>query len=260
MTSFELEETEMDLVMKPAMKIIPSPDFIRDEAIENIDKNKLKKTYVETHFSEIVDLVMSSVYRKFISYQKLASKSLIETYMQKYSTEIEKSKFGNNKLVRTVLESFEPLARQFEFRLGQMRKNRAGSDFENIIVYLLGIIGIQCEKTSRLKNAKLNRIDIVLPDRDTAINKPDKAIFLTLKHTLRERWKQSLPEQKRGWIMYVLTLDENISNDKANEMNEIGLIMYVKDELKARPHISEKRLIRKLSDLPNALNFHTKSV
>ena len=53
--------------------------------------------------------------------------------------------------------------------------------------------------------------------------------------------------------MYLITLDKDIPNDKAKEINEHGLIIFVKDEVKAKPHLARKDWIRKLSDLPSDL-------
>jgi hypothetical protein len=107
--------------------------------------------------------------------------------------------------------------------MGQKRKASAGSTFEKVIAYLLKILDIKCEK-AKGSIKKLNRMDIVIPDQSTALNYPDKAIFISCKRTLRERWKQVLPEQNRGWKMYLLTLDNNISENKAIEFHNHGLI------------------------------------
>ena len=78
---------------------------------------------------------------------------------------------------------------------------------------------------------------------------PDKAIFLTCKRTLRERWKQEVPSAGPNRRVYLITIDEELSGSKAREINEKGLIAFVRDELK-ESKFKNFHWIRKLSDLP----------
>jgi len=53
--------------------------------------------------------------------------------------------------------------------------------------------------------------------------------------------------------MFLLALDDNHSEDKANEFDKNGPVVYVKVEVKTKQYLSEKMWIRKLSDLPDAI-------
>ena len=50
--------------------------------------------------------------------------------------------------------------------------------------------------------------------------------------------------------MYLVTLDRNIPDKKAREINEHNLVVYVPDDVKAESHLAKKDWIRKLSDFP----------
>ncbi len=53
--------------------------------------------------------------------------------------------------------------------------------------------------------------------------------------------------------MYLITLDDKISENKAMDIKKKKLIAYVRDELKKQSHLRNKDWIRKLSDLPRDL-------
>lgn len=100
---------------------------------------------------------------------------------------------------------------------------------------------------------KLRRIDIVIPSIQIALKTPDRAIFLTCKRTLRERWRQEVPQASPNQRIYLLTIDEELSGNKAEETNQQGLITFVRDELKQSKDLRGLSWVRKLSDFPKAL-------
>lgn len=134
-----------------------------------------------------------------------------------------------------------------------MRKARGGKTFEKVILKLLKFIDIKGDIPSGIAKEKLRRIDIVVPSINVALRTPDRAIFLTCKRTLRERWKQEVPQARLNQRIYLLTIDDDLSESKAEEINEKGLIAFVQDKLKQKEHLKDKAWIRRLSDLPNEL-------
>lgn len=87
-----------------------------------------------------------------------------------------------------------------------------------------------------------------------ALKTPDKAIFLTCKRTLRERWKQEIPQARLNQRIYLITIDENISESKAKEINQKGLIAFIPDKIKMEK-FKGMPWIRKLSDLPKEVKI-----
>lgn len=115
-----------------------------------------------------------------------------------------------------------------------------GKSFESIVRFLLNRIGISCQKPKGGEQAKvLKRIDGVIPDQETALNTPDRALFLSCKRTLG-RWKQTISERKPAWRGFLITVGENLPEDKAEEIDHLGIIAYVKDEVKARRHLADE--------------------
>jgi hypothetical protein len=100
----------------------------------------------------------------------------------------------------------------------------------------------------------LRRIDIVIPSGEVALETPDKAIFIICKRTLRERWKQEVPAVGPNQRVYLLTIDNELSETKAKEIKNLGLIVYIKDNLKEEK-FKDLPWVRKLSDLPKDINL-----
>jgi len=122
-------------------------------------------------------------------------------------------------------------------------------------VKLLNFIGVKCEMPKGKIKEKLKRIDIVIPSEELAIKKPDRAIFITCKRTLRERWKQEVPAARpnRRRRIYLITIDEELSENKVKEIVGKGLIVFVRDEIKKRFKYNSR--VRKLSDLPKEVKI-----
>jgi len=148
---------------------------------------------------------------------------------------------------------FGDLVQQFEKDLGNMRKARGGKTFEKVIIKFLSFIGIKSEIPRGIAKEELRRIDIVIPSVDIAIKTPDRAIFLTCKRTLRERWKQEVPQARLNQRIYLLTIDDDLSEGKAIEINQKGLIAFVRDELAKDRVFGKMPWVRRLSDLPGEL-------
>ena len=114
----------------------------------------------------------------------------------------------------------------------------------------MNLAGVTCEAPHKETRKILKRIDLVSPDAETARLTPDKSIFIATKRTLRERWKQVVPEHMKGARLYLVTINGNITEEKANEIKDTGMVVYVRSELKERPYLKDKPWVRKLSDLP----------
>jgi len=222
--------------------LIPPNESIVDEALEKMS-SKMKADYIEKNFYEVIDEAMKIGYQIYLSHQENARKQIIEL--------IKKSKTKNDDLIWDTAIKFEKSA-------SQMRKARAGAAFELYVHKILAKMGIPSEKSTGNLREVLNRTDLVVPNRELAAKQPDRAKFISIKTTLAERWKQVVPEQNRGWAIYLLTLDDNISESKAKEIDKSGIVLFVRDELKENKGLKNLNGIRKLSELPDHLSSYKK--
>jgi len=225
---------ELNEIIKKAKSTIPSVDTIIEEAISNLGIDKLSKKELLTNFEEFVKKVEAGAFKIYLEYEERAFK-VLESFYEKGVID---------------LHDFTRAVRRLEFISGQMRKARGGSSFQKIIRRLLNLSGVPCEEPHSELRQILKKVDLVAPDGETAKNTPDKAIFLAVKRTLRERWKQVVPEQMKGARLYIVTINGTCSEGKAKEIRETGMVAYVPEELKQQSHLRNKPWIRPLSRLP----------
>lgn len=111
----------------------------------------------------------------------------------------------------------------------QTRKSRAGLSFEHHVKRLLVDGHVQHEAQTAMG---ARRPDFVLPDV-AALNDPQRteSLILSLKTTLRERWKQLGLERRHGAV-FLATVDDRVSTPAIEEMASNGIVLVVPESLK----------------------------
>jgi len=250
----------MENLLREVKNEIPSVDEIIEKTWKNLH---LKKSNVKKNFGEILcdfDVEATKIFRDYESkfLIKLAKLWLNSQKIdiQKKLKEIVNEKGWNEFIEKAskVFVEFGILVQSLEKDLGNMRKARGGKTFEKVVLRLLNFIDINAEIPVGKAREDLKRIDIVIPSIEVATKTPDRAIFLTCKRTLRERWKQEVPQARLNQRIYLITIDNDISESKAKEINEKGLIAFVRDDLVQNGPLKNLSWIRKLSDLPKEIN------
>lgn len=151
-----------------------------------------------------------------------------------------------------VLTAF---TQEFERRLGQKRKGRAGGSLEDVASFLFNYYGIKAAHE---------------PDHFQADIEVDKwvkckngwLIGISCKRTLRERWKQVtsadrsvLSKFKIKQIWHLVTYDEDLSDDKLVLLGGLDHICYLADSSRrleyATTHIGLKNYVRPMSSFIN---------
>ena len=242
-----------------AKKEIPSVDHIFDEALSRLS---LDKPFVKNNFGKALILVDEKATKIYRSYERKALEKLAVLWLGLQKEEVRRrlrivlDQEGWERFLKEAKEVFVEfgiLVQELEKDLGNMRKARGGTTFEKMVLKLLGIIGIKAERPGRKAKERLGRIDIVIPSVEVASETPDRAIFLTCKRTLRERWKQEVPQARLNQRIYLLTIDDNLSESKAEEINEKEFIAFVRDDIVEKQAFQKMPWIRRLSDLPKEL-------
>jgi len=255
----ELSAQDRNIVEKVKNRI-PELNQIFEEAIQGIKKaspNILKRSYIKNHFSDCAVLLERMAFNAYLAYERNMFSFAIDLWVSKNEKRINRLYQKSPSTVdftKKICSGFYPIIQRLEFESGQKRKARGGRTFELVVQYLLDNIGVHCQRPKGSKPRKiLKRVDLVIPNQETAITRPDQALFLSCKRTLRERWKQTIPERKPSWRVFLLTMDEDLSENKAEEINNLGMIVYVRDSLKNKTHLAKKQWVRRLSDLPSYL-------
>lgn len=237
--------------VKEAIKTIPEPKTILKETVKLLKLNEVPAEKIMENFEKLIREVEAKAFAIYKEHERKAFETLIDLWFSQKKEWIRNVIRENGvKGVRDILSAFVEPIRELEFRAGQMRKARGGKTFEQATKILLNLAGVPCEEPHKETRKILKRIDLVSPDAETARLTPDKSIFIATKRTLRERWKQVVPEHMKGARLYLVTINGNITEEKAKEIKETGMIIYVKSELKDKPYLKDKPWIRKLSELP----------
>ncbi len=126
-----------------------------------------------------------------------------------------------------VLTAF---AQEFERRMGQKRKGRAGRGIENITGMILNYFGIKATQAPEHFTTGLE-IDKWVRTKD------GWTIGISCKRTLRERWKQAyttdldlLNRHKIKELWHVIAFDKDLSDDKITEIGSHRAVLYLPDE------------------------------
>lgn len=231
---------------------IPNTDSIVSEAIKKIEKEdpeKLQASYIQKNFSEISELIFYDAYEIYQNYEKEALDSLNESILNN-----NKQTFTKEEVAELIKQATHNAA-SFEKSLKQSRASRAGKAFEVIVMFLLDKLGIPNEHiTKEDKKSNLRRIDIIVPDRKTAINDPFTAHFLSLKTSLKDRWKLVGEDRMEGQRTYLLTLlqNEKLSNQVAEKIEKKSILLYIPDRIK-KEQFAGKKWIKGLSEIPETL-------
>ncbi|OEY74141.1 restriction endonuclease [Haemophilus quentini] len=108
-------------------------------------------------------------------------------------------------------------------------------------------------------------VDSVLPGIAEFNSRRDKTIIGTMKTTLRERWQEVVEEVSRSNIpnIYLLTVDNDISDNKAVQMGTHNIVLVVLNEVKNQKHLKDKRSVIDfesyfLDEIPNIMKYWKK--
>ncbi|MCP1659836.1 type II restriction endonuclease [Neisseria perflava] len=150
----------------------------------------------------------------------------------------------------------------------QSRRSRAGKVFEGIIYFLYEHYGYPFNSQAQVgrktfADLGLGKIvDSVLPSMAAFNERRDKTIIGSMKTTLRERWQEVVEEVSRSNIpsIYLLTVDNDISESKAVQMGNHNIVLVVLDSVKQQPHLKNKRSIINfenyfLDEIPNVMKY-----
>jgi hypothetical protein len=253
---------EWDGVVEKAKEHIPSVEKILDEALRTLS---LDRDFIFHCFGEALQRIDEQATEIYLKHERRVMEFIAQEWLEQRREQLQQDWERLSALLRErgwdafkqevmpVFMDFAQLVQRLEKDLGNTRKARGGLTFERAVEKLLSTIAIPCERPrGREAQKKLERIDLVSPDVRIALNEPERAIFLTLKRTLRERWKQEVPaaQGRRCWL---LTLDPDISETKADEIHEKGLEAFVPEEVAIQLRQKGKIWVRSLDELPKSL-------
>lgn len=136
---------------------------------------------------------------------------------------------GGDDIVASVVRGFPKLNAVF-LSASQHRKSRAGRSFEHHVSRLLKDGGIAFEAQTVTGG---RRPDFVLPGicmSEERMRLPPDALVLSVKTTLRERWKQ-ITLERFGCPLFLATVDDRVSAQAIEEMKQQNICLVVPEIL-----------------------------
>jgi len=219
---FQVLALTCERVMVPisrALHAIPSDDRVFAESIAGA----LLKTKGEAGLASVINL-----WDDLGSYGCMTAErvEIVRAFglLRRHLTELHLNEIEED----LILTAF---CQEFERRVGQKRKGRAGRGVESVTSLILEHFGFK--RVSERPEHFTTGLEI---DRWVKC-KDGWYIGISCKRTLRERWKQAyttdidlLNRHKIKTLWHVLTFDSDLSDDKLTEMGSHRAIFYLADD------------------------------
>lgn len=152
---------------------------------------------------------------------------------------------------------------EFERRLSQKRKGRAGGSLEDVASFLFKYFGIEAAEAPEHFQADIE-VDKWVKCKNHWL------IGISCKRTLRERWKQVssadrgiLSKYKIKQVWHLVTYDEDLSDDKLGLLGSLGHVFYLRDSSRkleyARKHVGLDKYVRPMSKFVDDLRAEQNS-
>lgn len=154
------------------------------------------------------------------------------------AAEVVRALARTSDLPQTVVTRYAELDGIF-MSAAQTRKSRAGRSFEIHVARMLGDGGIRYEEQIPVGS---RRPDFMLPgvSRTISATPNSSLIVLSLKTTLRERWKQ-VNMERMGGQLFLATVDDRVTADAINDMSTNDITLVVPESLKDSKETCYKR-------------------
>lgn len=137
----------------------------------------------------------------------------------------------------------------FSLSVQNRRKSRAGQSLENHLEAIFGARGIRHSRGAETENR--NKPDFLFPGqaeyRDPAFS-PALLTMLASKSTLKDRWRQVLPEATRIPDKHLLTLEPAISENQTDQMKAERLQLVLPAKLHETYRDSQRSWLMSLGD------------
>jgi len=127
-----------------------------------------------------------------------------------------------------LLQGWHETLRGLFLSISQSRKTRGGKDFEYQLQALLELAKIPHEV-----QAQKYRSDFILPSAQLLDTEKPKAVLLTAKRTLRERWQEVVDELEKVKCpnTYLATADDKITSNVVGEISKRNIYLVVWDSV-----------------------------
>lgn len=286
---FKLPESEehhfADFIKKQRDLLISSP---KENAKKATEKNAkiIKKLLKENKISDVIIHLREHSYEEYLKEESILNGVILKEISRKFDTphhifaklsdwlftlNINQKDEFQQELIETFgnyAGAISPYIYQLCLSNTQSRRSRAGKTFEGIIYFLYENFGYTFNSQAQVGRKEFSKlglgkiVDSILPSVEAFNERRDKTIIGSMKTTLRERWQEVVEEVSRSNIpcIYLLTVDDDISENKAIQMGNHNIVLVVINSVKNQPHLKDKRSIINfenyfLEEIPNIMKY-----
>lgn len=197
--------------------------------------------------SSMIEELRNSCWNEFIPNEKKFTTDMLKTLIDEEYV----NTLSSTEAITWLAEEFPEHIYALTLSNTQSRRSRAGKEFEAIIELILIGAGIPLDSQGNIgKNEFIRKglgkmVDVVSPGVIEYLINKRNTVLISAKTTLRERW-QEIPEEmgRTGAMeMFLITLDENISNDVLNILYESNIQVTTTKRIKDSKYMNNSRVL-----------------
>lgn len=254
------EEAFKNLIKSYRKKYVKNPTENVEEVFL-IEKKTLDCLVEKGNVSEVVSILRERTFEEFLKNEAEFNKIIITELCNNLNTPkiiieavISKNlpSLQGEKIEQTIKRicgeyagHISPYIYSISLSNTQSRRSRAGKTFEAIIYKLYEIYGYSYVSQGKIGKKNFTErglgkmVDSLLPHIEAFEQRRDKVVIGTMKTTLRERWQEVVEEVSRTSLpkIYLLTIDENIAESKAQQMGKHNIVFVVPLWVKNQPKL-----------------------
>ena len=277
------EKAFKKLIIDYRKKYVKSPTQNVEEVFV-LEKDTLDNLVAKGNVSEGIAILRERVYEEFLKneaeFNKIiitdlcdnlnTPKSIINAVISENLPSLQEGEIEQTikRICGEYAGHISPYIYQISLSNTQSRRSRAGKAFEAIIYKLYETYGYdyvsqgQIGKKNFTEKGLGKMVDSLLPSIEAFDQRRDKVVIGTMKTTLRERWQEVVEEVSRAGLpkIYLLTMDEDISDSKAQQMGKHNIVLVVPEWVKKQEKLSKYRNIISFEDyfteeIPDVLKY-----
>lgn len=263
------EQKEFGVFIRSTRKeFIASPkDTVKSVLEKYPDLTKIQK---DQNISAVIRRLREKAFDSFCLSEAKMNAHILKNISEKFTT--PKSKFDHlydifdksSEEIKDRLRNFfgdfagqiYPYIYGLSLSNTQSRRSRAGKEFEEIVYALYDALKYPYESQASVGSKNFEsknlgkKVDSILPSLKAFGERRDKVIIGTMKTTLRERWQEVIEEINRTGLpsIYLLTVDENISSSKVEQMANHNVILVVYKNVKQTTALVKRRNVVSFED------------
>ncbi|WP_439241612.1 type II restriction endonuclease [Lonepinella sp. BR2474] len=285
----EEEQHFAEFIKKQRALHISSPKDTAKKATENNAKS-INKLLKDKQISQAILHLREYSYEEYLKEESAFNSVILQEISRQFDTpkqfitdlsldffqqDISSFEQCQEQLIQLVGEyagAISPYIYQLCLSNTQSRRSRAGKVFEGIVYFLYEYFGYPFNSQSQIGRQTFSKlglgklVDSLLPSVEAFNERRDKVIVGSMKTTLRERWQEVVEEVSRSNVpsIYLLTVDDDISDNKAVQMGNHNIVLVVLNAVKQQAHLKNKRSIIDfesyfLDEIPAIMTYWSKS-